>query len=239
MRDPMTRVIEPFLANADAALPGRYSAVLYGSVARGDHVPDRSDVNLMLLVDEAPPAMLQSLGNGFRAWRKAGQEPPLLMTRREWSRAADAFPVEITDMQLAYKVLRGSDPLKEIQVDRADLRRALEREFRGKLVRLRQSYAALASEPAALGGVAAATAGSVLVLFRALFVLLRRTIPADATELARAAAAVVGANGETLAQVVRYRRQRDGRCSAAEFEGYLEAVHQTTDFLDQLQLGDA
>lgn len=239
MHDPIARVIDPFLAAADAALPGHYSAVLYGSVARGNHLPDRSDVNLMLLIDEAPPAALRSLGDAFRAWRKTGQEPPLLMTRQEWGRAADAFPVEITDMQLAYKVLRGSDPLKEIRVDRADLRQALEREFRGKLVRLRQSYAAFAAEPAALGGVASATAGSVLVLFRALFVLLRRTIPADADETARAAAAVVGADGEALAHVVRQRRRRDWRCSAAEFEGYLDAVRQTTDFLDQLQLGDA
>ncbi len=40
-----------------------------------------------------------------------------------------------------YRVLRGSDPLAGMEVRPADLRAALEREFRGKLMRLRQGYA--------------------------------------------------------------------------------------------------
>ena len=37
----------PFLSQADAALGNGYSAVLYGSAARGDYVPGRSDLNLI------------------------------------------------------------------------------------------------------------------------------------------------------------------------------------------------
>ncbi|MGH7526439.1 MAG: hypothetical protein ACREMX_07020, partial [Gemmatimonadales bacterium] len=154
MRDAVDRVVTPFLAEADGALGSGYSAVLYGSAARGDFVPGRSDINLMLIVDDLSPPVLRSLGPAFTGWQKSALEPPLLISRSEWNRATDTFPIEITDIRAGYQVLRGADPLAALEVDRADLRRALEREFRGKLLRLRQGYAASAGDPAALGLVA-------------------------------------------------------------------------------------
>lgn len=239
MNDPIARVVDPFLKGVDAVLDGRYSAVLYGSAARGDYMPGRSDVNLILLIEEASPRVLQRLGGALREWRRTAQEPPLLMTRVEWTRATDVFSIEIADMQTGYKVLRGPDPIRELRVDRADLRRALEREFRGKLVRLRQGYAALAPDTEALGAVAAGTASSVLVLFRSLLVLLGRQVPPSPAEVAQAAAAEIGGNSEALANVVHHRRETGWRCTAAEFEGYVQLVEQATYFLDQLPLGDA
>jgi hypothetical protein len=166
------------------------------------------------------------------------------MTRGEWSRATDVFPIEIADMRSAYRVLRGADPLAGLRVDRADLRRALEREFRGKLVRLRQGYAALAPDAEALGAVAGGTASSVLVLFRVLLVLLDRPVPSDPAELATAVGAVIGGSrtpldGAPLAHVVRHRRDPRWRCAPADFEEYMRSVEQATHFLDQLHLGDA
>lgn len=239
MADPMARVLDPFLKETDRILDGRYSAVLYGSAARGDYLPGRSDVNLLLLAEDAASAVLHSLGPALREWRRTVQEPPLFMTRAEWSRATDVFPIEIADMQTGYKVLRGLDPVQELRVDRVDLRWALEREFRGKLIRLRQGYAALAPDADALGAVASGSASSVVVLFRALLVLMGRPVPADAAAVALAAASEIGGNGEALADVVRHRREAKWRCTAAEFEGYLRIVEQATYFLDQLHLGDA
>ena len=114
-----------------ASLGQGYSALLYGSAARGDYIPGRSNINLMLVIDQITPKVLRSLGRGFTGWRKAGREPPLVLSRTEWDRASDAFPIEITDMRTAYKVLRGADPLQGARVDPADLRKALERELRG------------------------------------------------------------------------------------------------------------
>ena len=49
-------------AQVDAALGGGYSAVLYGSAARGDFVPGQSDLNLMLILDDLSPARAPSAG---------------------------------------------------------------------------------------------------------------------------------------------------------------------------------
>jgi hypothetical protein len=238
MRDVVDRVVGPFLSQVDSALGNGYSAVLYGSAARIDFVPGRSDLNLMLITDDLSPARLSELGGAFAAWRKSGYEPPLVILRSEWARATDVFPIEITDMRCGYQVLRGPDPVAGLQVMPADLRHALEREFRGKLLRLRQGYVAAAGDPAALGLLAERSSGTILVLLRALLVLLGRTVPPEPGEVAATAAAAMGIDGEPLLNVVRHRWERGWRCPPGEFEGYLDAVARAAAFLDQLQLGD-
>jgi predicted nucleotidyltransferase len=230
--------VSPFLAAADAALGAGYSALLYGSAARGDYLVGRSDINLMLVLDDPSPTRLRALAPAFAAWRKAASEPPLLISRAEWARAADVFPIEITDMRAGYRVLRGPDPLAAAQADRADLRRALERELRGKLLRLRQGYAAVAGDEKALGGVAAGSAGTILVLLRALLSLAGRAVPATPAALTADAAALVGASAAGFLGPVEHRGQRGWRCSAGEFEGYMDAVAHAAGYVDQLQLGD-
>ena len=211
MRESVARVVDPFLTEADKALGQGYSAVLYGSAARGDFVPGRSNINLMLVMDQLTPSTLRSLSRAFAGWRKATTEPPLLLSRAEWTRATDAFPIEITDMRTSYRLLRGADPFEGIRVDPTDLRKALEREFRGKLLRLRQGYTLHAPDPAALGKLGLQSA---------------------------AAAAAIGFEGEHLLHVVRHRVDREWRCQAPEFENYMKAVEDSARYVDQLQLGD-
>ncbi len=231
-------VLDGFLTEADKVLGAGYSAVLYGSAARGEFVPGRSDINVLLVLDDVAPATLRALGPAFGSWRRAMQEPPLLLSRPEWAGAADAFPIEITDMRVAYRVLRGADPLADLEVDPADLRRALEREFRGKLLRLRQGYVSLAEEEKGLAAVAAESVGTMLVLYRGLLILLGRSVPGEAEALAAAAAGAVGFPAGALAHVIRGRGDRNWRCGTQEFEAYLDAVAHTATYVDHLQLGE-
>jgi hypothetical protein len=212
--------------------------VLYGSAARGDFIPGRSDINLMLVLDQLTPTVLKSLSRAFAGWRKSLADPPLILSREEWNRATDAFPIEITDMHLSYRVLRGGDPLEAAQVDLGDLRKALEREFRGKLLRLRQGYATFAPDPAALGALGLQSAATILVLLRGVLTVARKPVSADAAELVKDAAGLVGFNAEHVLHVVRHRTDREWRCQAPDFESYMSTVEQTAGYLDQLQLGD-
>jgi hypothetical protein len=234
MRATVSRVVDPFLTEADRVLGSGFSAVLYGSAARGDFIPGRSDINLLLVLEELTPVTLRSLTRAFTGWRKHSAEPPLVLGRTEWNRANDVFPIEITDMRLSYQVLRGADPLDGVQVDRTDLRKALEREFRGKLLRLRQGYATYAPDPAALGSLGLQSAATILVLLRGVLTTVGKPVPTDALELAGNSASLVGFESEYLLHVVRHRSEREWRCAAPEFENYMSAVEQTARFVDQL-----
>jgi hypothetical protein len=106
------------------------------------------------------------------------------------------------------------------------------------LLRLRQGYAAISPDPAALGALATQSAGTVLVLLRALLTLLGRSGPVDPIDLAHAAEEGVGATKESVARVVRHRGKEGWRCGMVEFEEYMTAVERAVRLLDQLQLGD-
>lgn len=238
MRDTVKRVIDPFLAETDAALGQGYSAVLFGSAARGDFVEGRSDINLLLILDDVSPERLRALQKPFAGWAKTAQEPPLLISREEWRTASDVFPIEITDMQAAAQVLRGPDPVSGLRVAPRDLRLALEKELHGKLLRLRQGYVALAEDPERLGAMLSHAVSTVLVLLRGVLRLAGRPVPREPHAVVAAAAEVAGFDPRAIAAAVDHRGDHAWRCSPGDGAEFLEAVARTAQYVDQHQLGD-
>ncbi|MHB1328845.1 MAG: hypothetical protein ACYC2K_11645, partial [Gemmatimonadales bacterium] len=150
MRAEVRAIIEKVGVSVGESLGATASAVLYGSAARGEHLDDFSDLNLLLVAESLEPVVLQRLRTAIEPLRAHSRVPPLIFTLDEWRRSADVFPIEIVDMQVARRILAGPDPLERMVVAPADLRRALEREFSGKLLRFRQAYALLDDQPVAL-----------------------------------------------------------------------------------------
>ena len=62
---------------------GLRCVVLYGSAARGEQIARRSDFNVLVLVDAVEMAHLKKEGAVARAWREAGNPPPLTLTVEE------------------------------------------------------------------------------------------------------------------------------------------------------------
>lgn len=236
MHQAIARVIEPFLADVDAALGATYTAILFGSAARGDYVPGRSDVNLMLIVEQADPEALTRLRPAFTRWRKNGAGLPLVISRDEWLHGVDVFPIEICDLRQAHQVLRGPDLVAQVRADPADLRRALEKEFRGKLLRLRQRYAA--DGEAGLGNWAGGTVSAIVLFFRCLLVLTGRPGPGEPAGVLQSAAALLGLDPGPLLRVLACRTNRKATLARGDFEAYLGAVERAARFTDQLDLGD-
>jgi len=238
MSNDVEQLLQTFLTRADQAGLGNYVAVLYGSHARGHALPRRSDVNLLLILDQVDPARLRALGPAFSEWEAAGQPPPIILSKVDWERSADAFPLEIADMALAYRVLRGDNPLASIAVDRADLRRALERELRGKMLRLRQAYATFTGKGDRLAELAQGSAGVIQFLFRMLVSVAGEAPPGDAQQAAASAGRLAGFDPAATQAVFAHRGDPNWRCSDEVFVGYLHAVEAAARFVDQLQTGE-
>lgn len=239
MEQQVRAVVDSFLTAVDPVLGDRYAAVLYGSAARGDWHPDRSDINLLLVADTLSHADLRGLGPALAGLPETWRSPPLLFTRAEWARSLDVFPIELTDMLLAHEVLRGNDPLQAAQPHPSHLRASLERELHAKLVRLRQGYALRAGDPQALGAFATGTLGPILVLARATLVLLGRPVPERPAAVLRAFAEATGAATAPLAELATHRDEVEWSCPATLFEAYLECVAAASAFLDHHQPGVA
>lgn len=231
-------LLDRFLADFDRLALPQAVVVLHGSAARGQYLPGWSDVNLLILLDGISTDTLEALRPLLRWWKEEARSVPLLLSRAEWGRAADAYPLEIAEMRTGYQVLRGTDPLADLVVRPADLRQALEREFRGKLLRLRQVYALLGDDGKALGNVARRSVPTILLLCRGLLVLTGHAPPNDPVDLVNRAGEVAGFGGPAVARVVTRRGQEDWACTEAEFQGYLAAVETAAGFVDNHQIGE-
>ncbi|MBS1240795.1 MAG: hypothetical protein H6R40_222 [Gemmatimonadetes bacterium] len=237
MTRAIPKVVERLLARADTQLGPEYSAVLYGSWVRGDVLEGRSDVNLLLVAPRITPAELRGLSGELAVFEAERMAPPLLFTTEEWRRAGDSFPIEITDMKLAYRMLRGADPLAGMKVRPGDLRRSLESELRGKLLRLRADYALYASRPELLAAVVGHSIGSFRVLFRGVLTLGAVAVPGDDGALAQAAGRLCGFAPGPLEAALAHRRHTAWRCAPDVFESYLGVIERTTLYVDTVHPG--
>ena len=234
--------VEAFAAGVSAALGGRLvSLLLYGSAARGSHVAGRSDVNTLLICDAVDESLFAALRTGtlLRDWLRAGNPAPLILSDAEWRDSADVFPIEYDDIRAAHRVLAGKDPWSGVSVRRDDLRRQLEQELMGKLVRLRQAYAATRDDGRALTRAIAGSLGGFFTMLRAALRLAGRPAPSggNAVELLAHAAGAIGFPAEPLADLAAYAagaaklalQPADPRAAA-----YLTAVAKTAEFVDHL-----
>lgn len=162
---------------------------LYGSAVRRDtREGDRAPTTLLILRDAAP-AQLRPIQQAISDWTRKGNPPPLVFAEHGWRASADVFPIEIEDMREAHHLVRGTDPFLEMTTSRADLRSQLEREARGKLLRLRTEFVAAAPKGKDLEDLLLDSIGTFFVLFRAALRLVGEAAPQTPKTLVQATAA--------------------------------------------------
>jgi len=223
--------IEDFARRLETALGGNLvTLLLFGSAARGTHVAGRSDLNLLLIVKDASVAALHAATPAIAEWARGGQPPPLIFAEAEWSGSTDVFPIELEDMRDAHRVLAGRDPFGAVATRRAELRLELEREIRGKVLRLRTEYAAAAADGKALGRLLVHSAGTFFVLFRAVLRLGGGVPPAEHGALVRETAAAAGLDAAAFEWVLA---ALEGR-RAAELAPYDPVAGRYVDQMEQL-----
>jgi hypothetical protein len=228
------------LADAVARALGErlVALLLYGSTARGTQVPERSDVNTLLICDAVDERLFEVLAPTIRDWTRAGHPAPLIFTESEWRESATAFPIEYEEVREAHRLLAGKDPWQGITVRREDLRHQLEHELMGKLVRLRQAYGTLWGEPKRLGRVIVASAPGFLTMLRAVVRFSGKPVPVRPAELLGAAAAVIGFSTDGLGPLVRHAEGgpalRLGRGDPL-MPAYLTALARTAQYVTHLR----
>src|SRR5438094_10304579 len=106
--DAVTRALGPRLV----------ALLLYGSTARGTHVPDRSDVNTLLICDGVDQALFDALTPLVRVWIRAGHPAPVILPEREWRESSGALPIRYQELREAHRLVPGPHPLRRLPVER-------------------------------------------------------------------------------------------------------------------------
>src|SRR5437763_3418550 len=233
-----TMTLDELVTQLRAAYGTRLSSVvLYGSAAGGDHVKDRSDYNVLVLLESLDNAQSFVAASAVaRAWRESGNPPPMTMTVEEWRRSSDIFPMEYADILERNRVLHGAPPFDGISVERADLRLQLEQQVMGKLLQLRQGALLAGTDGKRQAELVAASLSTMMVLFRAVLRLHGERPAGDNAATAARVGALAGFDPAPFLRAVRHVRGAEKLPSyqaAQVLSGYLGAIERLSRYLDQ------
>ncbi len=220
------------------------AAVLYGSAAGGETHEGHSDLNVLVLVREVRPTAVRAAGAASRAWSAAGNPIPLTLTEAEWRSSVDVFAMEHADITARHRLLwvaEGFSPFAGVTVSARDLRQQLEYEAIATLLRLRAGMFATSDDASRRIELLAASAGQVLVIFRALVRLLGEQPDAENDALCRRVAAHAGFDAAPFEAVVAHRRKKAPITVAAAFDvmaGYHTGLERLVAYLDALPVSE-
>ena len=213
--------------------------VLYGSAAAGAHVNKKSDYNVLVLLDQLPANGLAAASSAARAWRDAGNPPPMTMTVAEWRRSADVFPMEYADILDHHRVLHGAPPFDGITISREQLRHQLEHQVLGKLLQLRQGALLVGTDKKLQAELVSNSFSTIMVLFRALIRLAGDSASGDHAAIITRVAHIAGFDPEAFTTAARHH-QSAARITPAEagavLAGYLSGLERLDAFLDSFFL---
>lgn len=215
--------------------PELRAVVLYGSAAAGEHLPKKSDYNVLVLVDSLEANRLQAASAAVKAWSDDGNSAPLTLTMDEWHGSADIFPMEYADVRERHRVLFG-DFRTDVKVDPAHLRLQLEHEAMGTLLQLRRGALAAGNETKAQVALLEGSSSTVMVVFRAVLRLRGEVPPQDNVELSQKVATAVAMDPSPFVQVIWHKRG-EPRIRAQDVSrvlaGYLSGMQQLVHYLDR------
>lgn len=218
--------------------PRLRSALLFGSVARGEAVEGVSDVNVLLLIDQIDASTLKRASANTRNWIKTSREAPLLFEADQWVRAADVFAIELADMRDAHETLHGTDPLAGCHLDDGAMRMQAERELRAKLLQLQTGLLVAAATPEDVGTLLMQSIPSFTTYMRTVLRLSGQAVPATTPEVIDQACALVNGNAGA------YRRVWDARVAKTKLkmpvddpmvDAYYDTAEKLADFVDTLR----
>jgi predicted nucleotidyltransferase len=230
--DELVRQLQ--LAYADALR----SVVLFGSAVAGEHRPNKSDYNVLVIVDALPLDRLRAVAAVSRAWSEDGNPPPMTFTTREWKSSADIFPMEYADILERHRVLYGTLPVDGVSVKPADLRLQVEHQTMGKLLQLRQAIMGAGGDTALQLEVLEKSLSTLMVIFRAIVRLNGHVPSQDYEALTLSVAERAGFSPEAFLRVIRHARgtEKLPRDKASVIlEEYLAAMERLVAYLDEFR----
>jgi len=211
--------------------------LLFGSTARGAYVPKRSNINLLVALDQVGPKELLE----YRKIRAAVEKPPItapLFLDPTYIRySTDTFPLEFLDIRSFHVLLLGQNVLAGISIDPNFLRLELEREIKGKLLLARQAYLESNGDEARLSSILFRSFNSLRVIFFGIVYLRENRVVRDVRDLVQRVSEHFGLDPAVLLEIGR-ARAGEIRISKTEMEklffGYLDQLARMAEKVDTI-----
>ncbi len=235
-----SKTLERVVANLRAACGDNLaSIVLYGSAAAGDELNERSDHNLLVVMNRMGAGDLRPARNALREWIKLNEPMPVFFTVEELNRAADVFPIEFLQMEKARRILYGRDPFEFVEISQANLRHQTEYELRTKLTQLRRLYVPASNSVEKLLALMTDSLTSFAALFRAVLILHGAEPPVSNAGSVHALVNLLELDGSAFEKILELRTKTAVPMDEAEANtlasAYLAQIERVVEAVDRIE----
>jgi len=151
----LPKAVAPRLEELETALTTALGSdlvalIVFGSAVRGDYRPDKSDLEVLIVVKSATPEKLQSIANSLTMARFAIRVEAMILVHDEIARAADVYPLLYDSIRRSHTLLVGEDPFSALHISESHRRLRIEQELREAQIRLRRVITDSLGQPAAM-----------------------------------------------------------------------------------------
>lgn len=239
LSDHVRRVVLPY-AQQMIKIYGQnlMSIIVYGSAITEDFVPKRSNINLLIILQQIT---LQDLKRGSKLVISGQIKKgiiPLFLTQLHIQTSSDVFPIEFLEMKENHLLLFGEDILKEIDISPVNIRLQCEEALKGKLIRLQQAYLELGTKLRRLEGLMIESLTSFMPIFRNILRLKQRDLPGGKQGIIEMVGTEFGVDKKPLLRILEAKKGK--RMAKTEIEpifgDYLEQVRGLVVEVDQLKV---
>nr|MBC8361048.1 hypothetical protein [Candidatus Desulfatibia profunda] len=222
---------------------GRYqtnihSMAITGSALTADFNPDKSDINSVFVLHKIDLKFLEILSLLGKEHRKKRIGAPLIMTPGYIVNSLDVFPVEFLNIKLLHYTVYGEDLFSELKIIPSDLRLQCEREFKVRLIGLRQGYIAALGDRKMLTEMFFNSIAGYMPLFRAIIFLLGKEPPLTHDDVLATLEAASGVKTTVFKTVLQYKKQPP-KLSTEQintmFEDYYAATEKLGEITNEIQ----
>ncbi len=174
------------------------SIILYGSGARGEYIPKKSDLNFMIVLSENGMNRLSKAIPLVSKWHKKRVNTPLFLTPASIASSLDTFPIEFLNIKAAHKVVCGENFLKNLAFDKNYMRLQCEQEVKGKLIQLKKHFLETAGNWRKTEALISASLPTFFSLFQAIMFLKDKEPIAERHTLVKTVAQETGLNQDSF-----------------------------------------
>ncbi len=213
------------------------SIILYGSAAGKEYIPEKSDINFMVVLTEEGIGHPERSFGLVKKWAKRNVAVPLFLTEIYIETSTDVFPIEYLNVKRRYIPVYGKDVLKELPLKKEFLRLQAEREIKGKLLLLREAYLGSSGRKAALTGIINQSLHAFMAIFYALLFMKDIDAAEGGRSLILNVCSTFGLENNVFMKLIHIR---EGRIKPDEkelnriFKDYLNEIHKLSKIVDEL-----
>ncbi|HDR16145.1 MAG TPA: hypothetical protein ENN79_11800 [Desulfobacteraceae bacterium] len=162
---------------------GLVSIICFGSSARGEYRPGKSDINFMIVLEDDAIERLDEAFDTVARWRARNVAIPVFVTEAYVCSSVDVFPIEYLDMQRSHILVYGKNVLSKLTFESEHVRLQCEREVKGKLLLLRERFVETRGKTKSVSELIGESLGAFIAVFEGLLHLKNIEIPAKKTEI--------------------------------------------------------